>query len=192
MTKLGEYLRANPLPEAAVQAFASDMEVQYKRSLRLSTSSDQWVQCDWIIEYQRGGQKTEVFLNLVFMLFGHFAFSATKYKFHTFHLLTTKETQALRRAVLIRKAFLPFVTFGTVLIGFLFFFFLIGAAIFLPTDQTPMTLLSSTKLVGMLLVVALIFWIAIKVQIAMGKIGRPPHTSEFTDQRIKMANVSLV
>ena len=192
MTLLTDYTRRYPSPEQAITAFVADMEAKYARQPTVATASDRWVQCDWTIEYQKAGEKTGVALALLFGLVGHFAFAVAKRKFSTFHRLTTKESGVLRTSLGLRRAVLPFVTFGTVLIGFLFIYFIIGAACFLPTAKVPITAGSVARLAGLFFAALLIFLGAIKIQKAVGRMGRPPHTTEFADQRIKLAAVREV
>ena len=187
MSLLNDYTRRYPSSEQAVNAFVADMEAKYSRQPTLATALDRWLQCDWTIEYQKAGEKTGVALALLFGLFGHLAFAVTKRKFSTFHHLTVKEASSLRTSMHLRKALQPFVTFGTVLIGFLFFFFVVCTACFLPASNAPVTATSLARLAGLFIAALAIFLGAIKIQKVVGRMGRPPHTTEFTDQRIKLA-----
>jgi len=190
MTELQNCMKKWSYPDAAVNAFAAGMEAKYSRQPTLATAFDRWVQCDWTIEYQKVPDKTGLAILAIFLLVsGNFSIPVSERNFSTYHRMTAKEAADLRRSMHLRRALLPLVTFGTVLLGLIFLFIVVGSICFLPTAHVPITAQNLVRLGGIIFGSFVLFLGAIKLQMFLRLTGRPPHTTEFADQRIKLDQV---
>lgn len=190
MTFLKEYALRYPTTEETLDAFAGDMSARYHIDPSRPVIGERWVRCSWFIEYQSSAQKAATLLSIPLLIFAHHgAFQMKRYKFETCHLLTVGEAKRLIWLNRARRLFLPFATFGTMVVGLAYLFGMIGMISLLVLHGLPKESWGVRNMVIICIGGGLALAAMLRVHMALRKMGRPPGAKEFDDQRIKLESV---
>jgi hypothetical protein len=190
MTLLQDYIKQNDSSDFGVQAYVADVSARYPKLMASEWGHRKEVTCRWTIEYASGTDVTTSLLMLPLALLGHFFIRTSKMSFTTHHYLNPSEVRLLRRTRMIKHFLLPFAVLWLVLTGIALFMGLccILVAIF-PVDPLHPVALWPVLLCDFVL--GLLVATGLKAQRCLWKMGEPPGSDSFRDQRIRLTVVEI-
>jgi hypothetical protein len=104
--------------------------------------------------------------------------------------MTNEDAHRLTLFSKMRTALLPFATLGVLVFGFLFLSWLTIVLVILIGYGGPRK--NAWMLPAGAIVAALLFTLCLKAQLFLRRVGRPPGTDDFNDQRLKLRDVEII
>jgi hypothetical protein len=194
MNLLEDHIRSSGSTEEGVKAYVLDVTARYPQLDPYTWGHRQQATCHWTVGYVTRADMAASLLMMPFWLIGHVTARESKIEFVTFHYLTYSEARRLGRMRVLKHLLLPFVIFAVVAVGIALvmgLFSLVVTAFNLVPSAEPLSIRAIDLGVLCVLGVALLFLAALKAQRRLWKMGQPPHTDAFCDQRIQLKSVKI-
>jgi hypothetical protein len=191
MNLLKDHIRSSGSTEEGVRAYVLDVSARYPHLDINSWGHRQQATCHWSIGYVTRADVATSLLMMPFWLIGHVAARESKIEFITFHYLTYSDARRLRQTRIFKYLLLLFVIFAVVAVGIALVFGLVCFVVAtFNIDPYPKPMRVGPVALAVLGLTAL-FLVTLKVQRRLWKMGQPPHTDAFGDQRINLKSVEF-